>query len=88
MSCIPEKAEFMRRAARGNLIPVWRELLADQDTPVSAYERVRAARRAADPQAHTCLLESVEGGEHIARYTFLGGHPRVTFRARGRSVEF
>ncbi len=88
MSCIPDKAEFIKRAARGNLIPVWRELLADQDTPVSAYERVRAALRAADPRAHTFLLESVEGGEHIARYSFLGGHPRVTFRATGRTVEF
>lgn len=87
MSIVPEKSEFLRRAQKGNLIPVYRELLADQDTPVSAYERIRAALRGRRPEAHTFLLESVEGGEHIGRYSFLGGEPRVIFRAQGRRVE-
>ena len=83
----PDKTTFLERAKRGNLIPVWREFLADQETPVLAYERLRTAL-AKDGKAHGAfLLESVEGGEHIARYSFLGGAPRAIFRAFGRRVE-
>ena len=81
MSCFPDKKAFIERASRGNLIPVWRELLADQETPVSAYERLRR------PGTHTFLLESVEGGEHIARFSFLGIAPRAVFRSTGRAAE-
>jgi anthranilate synthase component 1 len=87
MSTAPDKATFLKLAERANLIPVYRELLADQDTPVSAYERIRGALRRRNPQAHTFLLESVEGGEHIGRFSFLGGEPHVIFRASGRRVE-
>ncbi len=83
MNCIPDKATFLAKAKRGTLVPVWRELLADQETPVSAYERLR--RHFAG--APTFLLESVEGGEHIARYSFLGGAPRCLVRSFGRRVE-
>jgi anthranilate synthase component 1 len=75
MNCTPDKSTFLTKAKRGTLVPVWRELLADQETPVSAYERLR--RHFAG--APTFLLESVEGGEHIARYSFLGGAPRCLF---------
>lgn len=83
----PERDEFLARAKRGNLVPVWRELLADQETPVSAYERLRQSLRSEDPTCPTFLLESVEGGEHIARFSFLGGNPRTVFINRGRRVE-
>ena len=83
MNCTPDKAAFLAKAKPGALVPVWRELLADQETPVSAYERLR--RHFAG--APTFLLESVEGGEHIARYSFLGGAPRCLFRSFGRRVE-
>ena len=83
MSCTPNKATFLAKATHGTLVPVWRELLADQETPVSAYERVRR-HFAGSP---TFLLESVEGGEHIARYSFLGGAPHCVFRSFGRRVE-
>lgn len=87
MTLVPDKAEFIKLAERGNLIPVYRELLADQDTPVSAYERIRSALRRENPRAHTFLLESVEGGEHIGRYSFLGGEPHAIFRGEGRRAE-
>ncbi len=83
----PDKATFLKRAESGNLIPVWRELLADQETPVSAYERLRRALEARGQGDYTFLLESVEGGEHIARYSFLGGCPLAVFRDHGDRVE-
>lgn len=87
MNCVPDKAAFLAKAKLGNLVPVWRELLADQETPVAAYERLRAHFRGADGHANTFLLESVEGGEKIARYSFVGGAPSCVFSSRGRRVE-
>ncbi|AKJ63863.1 anthranilate synthase component I [Kiritimatiella glycovorans] len=87
MTVMPDKASFMERAADGNLIPVWREYLPDPETPVSAYARVRTALRESGRATHTFLLESVEGGERIGRYSFIGGRPRAIVRARGDRVE-
>jgi anthranilate synthase component 1 len=72
----PSREEFVAAAARGNLIPVYRELLADGDTPVSAY----AALGAGD---YSFLLESVVGGATWAAYSFVGVAPRavVTWNA-------
>ncbi len=87
MTYQPDRPTFLKRADLGNLVPVWRELVLDEETPVSIYERFRRALRRGGGAPHTFLLESVEGGEHIARYSFIGGAPRLTFRARGRRVE-
>ena len=87
MSCYPDQATFLQRAKQGNLVPVWRELLADTDTPVSAYQRLRNLLRRREGETYTFLLESVEGGEKVARYSFLGGAPRFVFTASGRRVE-
>ncbi len=65
---------FVRLARKGNLVPVYTTLRADLLTPVAAY--LRLARRA----KYSFLLESVEGGEHLARYTFLGCDPVEVFR--------
>ena len=73
----------MEKAKQGNLIPVYKEILADQETPVSAYERVRQFLREKDQASHTWMLESVEGGNHIGRYSFIGGNPRAILRANG-----
>jgi anthranilate synthase component 1 len=70
----PSKAEFVELAKRGNLIPVYREILADAETPVSAYQKL-------PKRGGSFLLESVEGGEHIGRYSFLGTNPRKVIRA-------
>ncbi|MCS6771441.1 MAG: anthranilate synthase component I [Kiritimatiellae bacterium] len=83
MRCFPDRTDFLQKATRGNLVPVWREVLADQETPVSAYEKLRRLVRSRGGSGQTFLLESVEGGEHIARYSFLGGAPHAIFEARG-----
>ena len=84
MSIFPCKDEFIELTKQGNLVPIYKEILADQETPVSAYERVRTALRRMDRATHTYLLESVEGGENIGRYSFIGGQPRAPISAGGR----
>ena len=75
----PDREEFRRKAARGNLIPVYKEILADLETPVSAFRKIGRGN-------YAFLLESVEAGEKIARQTFLGGEPFAIFESRGRRV--
>jgi anthranilate synthase component 1 len=70
----PDFRTFSRLAREGNLVPVYDTFTADLLTPVGAY--LRLARHA----RYACLLESVEGGEKIARYTFVGAHPAEVFR--------
>jgi anthranilate synthase component I len=70
----PDFREFQRLAKQGNLIPVYEVFPADLLTPVSAYLRIAQGAR------YSFLLESVEGGEKIARYTFAGAHPEQVFR--------
>jgi anthranilate synthase component 1 len=65
---VPEFDEFCALAAQGNLVPVYREVLADLDTPVSAFLKI-------DRGGDAFLLESVEGGEKWARYSFLASQP-------------
>ena len=71
---IPDYESFRRLAREGNLVPVCEVFRADLLTPVGAY--LRLARRS----RYACLLESIEGAEKIARYTFLGVDPSATFR--------
>lgn len=68
----PSRAEFRALAAQGNLIPVYADLTADFDTPVSAFAKLRAGGR--EP---AYLLESIEGGATLNRYSFLGCRPRA-----------
>lgn len=72
-------AAFRALAHEYNLIPVYREILGDLHTPVSAFHKLDDGRFA-------YLLESVEGGESVGRYSFLGGAPSVVFRTTGREV--
>ena len=76
----PDFKDFRRMAAEGNLIPVYREVLADSDTPVSAFLKI-------DDGRFSFLLESVEGGEKWGRYSFLGSRPSTVIRSFGPSVE-
>jgi anthranilate synthase component 1 len=77
----PDFREFQRLAKQGNLVPVYDVFSADLLTPVSAYLRIARGAR------YSFLLESVEGGEKIARYTFAGAHPEEVFRyANGACV--
>ncbi|HEY5028327.1 MAG TPA: anthranilate synthase component I [Candidatus Angelobacter sp.] len=76
----PDYSEFARLARTATLVPVAKTVAADLRTPVSAFLSVAAE----EPNAF--LLESVEGGEKIGRYTFLGARPYMILRARGRQI--
>jgi anthranilate synthase component 1 len=76
----PTFKEFEGEAARGNVVPVVRTVLADLQTPVGAFMRVAGDAR------YAFLLESVEGGERIARYSFLGAEPELIVRGRGQQT--
>lgn len=75
----PSFETFEKLAKKGNLIPIFREVLADMETPVSALMKLRS-------ESHSFLLESVEGGEKWGRYTFLGSDPHIIFSVRGEDV--
>ncbi len=75
----PDYKTFCRLARQGNLVPVYDTFTADLLTPVAAYQRVAHTAR------YSFLLESVEGGEKIARYTFLGANPVEVFRYAGKT---
>jgi anthranilate synthase component 1 len=76
----PSREEFHQAAQRGNLIPVYRELVADGDTPVTAFAKL--GRR-----PYSFLLESVVGGETWAAYSFIGVAPRAVLRVRSGRAE-
>ena len=76
----PDFPTFKHLAGQGALIPVYREIMADMDTPVTAFRKI-------DDGRYSFLLESIEGGEKWARYTFLGSSPSTVVRSRGNIVE-
>jgi len=76
----PTLEQFRELSKEGNLIPVYREILADMDTPVSAYRKL-------GDNPYSFLFESVVGGEKWARYSFLGCEPSLIFRSKGKNVE-
>jgi anthranilate synthase component 1 len=76
----PEYSEFLRLARESTLVPVVKSVPADLLTPVSAFLAVAAN------EPHSFLLESVERGEHIGRYTFLGARPYMQVESRGNDV--
>ncbi|MEI7730688.1 MAG: anthranilate synthase component I [Verrucomicrobiota bacterium] len=76
----PNLDEFLALARQGNLVPVTRRLLADFETPLSAYCKIRG-------QGESFLFESVEGGEHLGRYSFVGCNPRAVIRQTDNRVE-
>src|SRR3989338_5778956 len=79
-SYFPSKAEFLKLAKKGNLIPVYKEILADLETPLSSFLKI-------DNNNYAYLLESVEGGENVARYSFLGSNPSMVFKSKGKNIE-
>jgi anthranilate synthase component 1 len=76
----PPLSEFKEKAKKGNLIPVYCEILGDMETPVSAFLKI-------DDGKNSFLLESMEGGEKWARYSFLGSRPSVIIKTAGRKAE-
>src|SRR3954465_6258301 len=76
----PSFKEFSRLAKHGNLIPVYQELLMDLETPLSFFKRLERDR-------YAFLLESVEGSERWARFSFLGTRPHRVFKSKGSHIE-
>jgi len=79
MNLIPDLKEFRKKAKKGCIIPVYAEIFADLETPVSAFKKLETP--------YSFLLESVEGGERIARYSFIGFSPEKIFSSRDNKVE-
>ncbi len=77
----PTRTEFERLCRRGNLIPIFADMPADVETPVSAFLKIAREAR------YAFLLESVEGGEQGGRYSFLGADPTEVVAVRGGVVE-
>ena len=76
----PDRTTFKTLSQQGNLIPIYREIMADMDTPVSAFKKL-------DDGRFSFLLESIEGGEKWGRYSFLGSNPSLIVRSKGNIVE-
>jgi anthranilate synthase component 1 len=75
----PDEKLFLKLAEKGNIVPVFREFLADMETPVSAFRKI-------DSSPFGFLLESVERGGNIGRYSFLGSDPRIIFKSKGKQI--
>jgi len=73
--------EFLKLSSKGNLIPVYKEISGDLETPVSAYYKL------AGKSAYSFLLESVEGEEKIARYSFIARDPELVFTSKGHEAQ-
>jgi len=80
MKIYPDIDEIKRLSKDYNLIPLFTEILADLETPVSAFMKI-------DQKRYSFLLESVEGGEKLGRYSFLGGDPSLIFKAKGKHYQ-
>ncbi len=76
---IPDFDDFAALARQGNIVPIYREIMGDMETPVLAYKKL-------GQNSMSFLLESVEGGEKWGRYSFLGLHPSLIVKVRGSSV--
>ncbi|HOW36269.1 MAG TPA: anthranilate synthase component I [Candidatus Omnitrophota bacterium] len=77
----PSSSEFLTLSQKGNLIPIYKEILGDLETPVSAYFKL------AQHAKYSFLLESVEGEEKIARYSFLAKDPELVFESKDRTAQ-
>ncbi|MBM3251473.1 MAG: anthranilate synthase component I, partial [Candidatus Omnitrophica bacterium] len=76
----PSKSEFLKLSKKGNLIPIYKEIFADVETPVSAFAKIKKSD-------YSFLLESVEGEKKIARFSFLGDSPSLIFESKGKNIK-
>jgi anthranilate synthase component 1 len=76
----PDFEQFSKLTKKGNIIPVYSEILADRETPVSAFQKMGTSNC-------SFLLESMQGGEKWARFSFIGYEPALVFRSKGKTVE-
>ncbi|GAB1489028.1 anthranilate synthase component I [Opitutaceae bacterium] len=80
MTIFPSREAFLELSKQGNVIPVYTDLMADFETPVSAYAKLKES-------GPSYLLESVEGGENLSRYSFIGCRPRKIFVCGPKTTE-
>src|ERR1700733_11497062 len=78
---LPARAEFLKLARTHTLVPLYRTLTADVETPVTAFLRL------ASDEPECFMLESVEQGDKIGRYTFIGIRPFRKMTSHGRTIE-
>jgi len=76
----PSKDEFLKLSSKGNLIPIYKEILGDLETPVSAYFKIAPTAK------YSFLLESVEGEEKVARFSFLAKDPELVVASKGNKI--
>lgn len=76
----PQREEYQRLAQSGSPVPIAQDVLADMETPLSAYWKL------AHDESHSFLLESVTGGEQLARYSIIGVRPRTVIRVKNRKA--
>ena len=76
----PSLEEFLKLSKKANIIPVYKEISADLDTPVSAFLKLKKDN-------YSFLLESVEGQEKIARYSFLGSNPSIILKSKAKNIQ-
>jgi len=76
----PEKEEFMQLASRANMLTVYRKILIDTETPISIFQKMKNNK-------FSYLLESAEGDEKLARYSFIGIDPFLVFQNKGLKIE-
>ena len=81
MTVVPTREDFLERARDHGVVPVWREVLADLETPLSVYARLRGA-------GPSFLLESAEHGQNWGRYSFVGIDPFLILRGRDGEVSW
>ncbi|HWB61532.1 MAG TPA: anthranilate synthase component I [Chthoniobacteraceae bacterium] len=75
----PGPGEFRELAKKGNVIPVYTELIADCESPVGAFQKI-------DDGGHSFLLESAEKNDQVGRYSFVGNNPRAIFESTGKKI--
>ncbi len=80
MQVTPSRESFLQLSRKGNVVPVYTDMLADLETPVSAYVKLRGSQPA-------FLLESVEGGENVSRFSFIGCNPRKIISAKAGDAD-
>jgi anthranilate synthase component I len=78
----PGREEFRELARKGNVIPVYTELIADSESPVAAFQKIDDA----DGGGYSFLLESAEKNDQVGRYSFVGSNPRAIFESNGRNI--
>ena len=74
------KEEFLQLANKGNLVPVYYKILADIETPISAFQKIGR-------DSFSCLLESGEGGDKLARYSFIVVDPFLIFQSKDTRIK-